>query len=269
MSMNGKGRSEFNRARRNFLGAAVAAGAKAAAIGVMATSMFPGSALAHRGRKGKPGWGPRCFLRGTAIATPKGEVLVESLRVGDRVTTVTGKSMAVRWIGRQTFKRTGAAWTKNVMPVRIARGALADGVPAKDLYLSPYHHLHVDGVLIQAKDLANGRSIAPAMPKGHDTADYFHILLDSHEIVLAEGAPAETFRIEAANYEIFANFAEVTKVMPDAATLTMASFAPVMHQRGRDHLKALLRTVVMPFAKAEDPIGDAHERLAERAKTLA
>ena len=181
--------------------------------------MFPGSALAHRGRKGKPGWGPRCFLRGTAIATPKGEVLVENLRVGDHITTVTGKSMAVRWIGRQTFKRTGSAWTRNVMPIRIARDALADGVPAKDLYLSPYHHLHVDGVLIQAKDLANGRSIVPAMPKGHDTADYFHILLDSHEIVLAEVAPAETFRIEAANYEIFANFAEVTKVMPDAAVL--------------------------------------------------
>ena len=124
-------------------------------------------------------------------------------------------------------------------------------------------------VSVQAKDLANGRSIAPAMPKGHDTADYFHILLDSHEVVLAEGAPVETFRIEAANYEIFSNFAEVTRIMPDAATLTMASFAPVVHQRGRDHLKALLRSAVMPFAKVDDPIGDAHERLAERARTLA
>ncbi len=269
MSTSRKRGSGLNRTRRNFLGAAAAAGAKVAAMGVLASGILPGSALAHRGRHGKPGWGPRCFLRGTAIATPKGEVLIENLRVGDLVTTVTGKTMPVRWIGRQTFKRTGATWTRDVMPVRIARGALADGVPTRDLYLSPYHHLHVDGVLMQAKDLANGRSIAPAMPKGQDTADYFHILLDSHEVVLAEGAPAETFRIEAANYEIFSNFAEVTRIMPDAATLTMASFAPVVHQRGRDHLKALLRSVVMPFAKVDDPIGDAHERLAERARTLA
>lgn len=265
MSSKRNGRSPLNRARRNFLGLAAATGAKVAAMGVMASSVIPGSAWARRGR---PHWGPRCFLRGTSIATPMGDVRVEDLNVGDMVTTVTGKTMAIRWVGRQTFKRTGPAWNSDVMPIRIAPHALDERTPTRDLFVSPYHKLYVDGVLIQAKDLVNGTSIARALPAGHETVDYFHILLDSHQVVLAEGAPAETFRIEAANHEAFANFAELNAMMPALVLGEMAPFAPLVSVRGRDHLKALLRSAVLPFAKSSDPIGDAHERIAARAKLV-
>ncbi len=273
MSSKSKRPSQLNRARRNFLGLAASTGAKAAAMGVLASSILPGHAWARRGGGrpggGRPGGGPRCFLQGTSILTPDGEVRVEELRVGDMVKTVRGESMPIRWIGHQTFKRFGPTWNSDVLPIRIARHALDENTPRADLYVSPYHSLYVDGVLIQAKDLVNGSTIAPALPAGYDSVDYYHILLDSHEVVLAEGAPAETFRIEAANHEVFVNFAEVDKVMPMAAVAVMAPFAPIVRHRGRDHLKALLRSAVLPFAKVHDPIGDAQERLAARAQALA
>jgi hypothetical protein len=261
--------SRLHRTRRHFLGTAAATGAKVVAMGVLASSIVPGSAWAHRrGGRGGRRHGPVCFLRGTSISTPTGEVCVEELHAGDAVMTANGKSMAIRWVGRQTFRRTGPTWNSDVMPIRIARHALDDSTPVRDLYISPYHHLHVDGVLIQAKDLVNGRSITPALPAGHETIEYFHILLDSHEAVLADGAPVETLRIEDANHEAFVNFPEVAKIMP-AALAGMVPFAPIVHQRGRDHLKALLQTVVRPFAKVHDPIGDAQARLAARAAELA
>lgn len=262
--------SQLNRARRHFLGVAAASGGKLAAMAVLASSVLPGTgAWASRKNqgRGKGGGGSRCFLRGTAVLTANGEVRVEDLRAGDLLRTMDGRTMPVRWIARQSFRRSGARWEPHVLPVRIARHALDDRTPHADLYVSPYHCLYLDGVLIQAKDLVNGTSIAPALPAAHETVDYYHLLLDSHEVVLAEGAPAETFRIEAANHEAFENFAQLERLLPEAATMTMTSFAPVVRFRGRDHLKALLRLSVGAYRR--DAIGNAQERLAARARAMA
>ncbi|WP_374837004.1 Hint domain-containing protein [Mycoplana ramosa] len=262
--------SQLNRARRHFLGAVGAAGAKIAAVGLLASALLPASkARAWGVNWGKrPHGGSRCFLRGTAILTTKGEIRVEELCVGDLVETVGGKAMAIRWVGRQVYTRAGFAWTDDVMPIRIARHALGEGAPHTDLYVSPYHALYVDGLLIRAKDLVNGASIAPAVPPGCETIEYFHILLDSHEVVLAEGAAAETFLPAAGNHEGFANFAEFERAVP-AAARAMASFAPTAHNRGRDHVKALLLLVTRPFAPPHDPIMEAQTRLSARARELA
>ncbi|MBD9371774.1 Hint domain-containing protein [Rhizobium sp. ARZ01] len=265
--------SQVNRARRHFLGAAAAAGAKVAAMGVFATTIFPASKARAKGTNwgdgGDGGRGSRCFLRGTAILTTNGEVRVEELTVGDLVETVNGKSMKVRWIGRQVFKRAGPAWPKNVMPIRISRHALDQQTPHTDLYVSPDHAFFIDGVLIRAKDLVNGATIAPCLPSACETVEYFNLLLDSHEVILAEGAPAETFRPVAGNHEAFANFAELEHLLPDVARNTMAPFAPVVGFRGRDHLKALLLLGLRPFTPSDDPIADAQARFAARAKELA
>lgn len=257
--------SQLNRARRHFLGAVGAAGAKVVAVGLLASTMIPGSkARAWGFNWGKrPGGGSRCFLRGTAILTPKGEVRVEELCVGDLVETVSGKAMAIRWVGRQVYASAGAAWTDDVTPIRIARHALGERSPHTDLYVSPYHALYVDGLLIRAKDLVNGKSIAPAVPPGCDTIEYFHILLDSHEVVLAEGAAAETFLPAAGNHEGFVNFAEFERAVPTAAR-AMMPFAPTVRTRGRDHVKALLL-----LGMRHDPVMDAQTRLSARAKELA
>lgn len=291
-----------NRARRHFLGVAITAGAKIAAIGAVAISApstahalgrawwkgggrkgggsgsHGGGAGGSQGSDGGGGGGiggggsgqyPSCFLRGTAIKTPAGEVAVEDLHIGDSIETAYGAPVAVRWIGRQTFKRHGYAWPESVMPIRIARHALDTNTPHTDLYLSPNHALFLNGVLIRAKELVNGMTVAPALPDDREAIEYFHIVLDRHDAVLAEGTPVETFLVKQDNHEQFANFAEYDRLYPAAARQPMTPFAPIVgYDSGREHLKALLFLGVSRFVHVNDPIQDAYQRIAARARQL-
>lgn len=260
-----------DRTRRHFLGLAASAGAKIAAVGGMASIATMASVIS-----GSPTWakkkgkqGHRCFLRGTMIATPSGECAIEELQAGDLVQTAGGQSMAIKWIGRQSFAAIGSFRNREFLPIRISRHALDENTPHSDLYVSPHHALLIDGVLIRAKDLVNGTTVAPAYSAGRATVEYYHILLDRHEVVIAEGTPAETLLLEKDNHEAFSNFAELAHLFPDGSIPAMTPIAPVIHYRGRDHLKALLRLAIHPSAKNDDPIDAIHARLAARAQTVA
>jgi hypothetical protein len=148
---------------------------------------------------------PVCFLEGTRIATPDGERAVESLAIGDLVTTADGTARLVRWIGRQTIVAVFAD-PLHAYPIRIARGALGDGLPVRDLSLSPDHALLVDGLLVQASALVNGVTITRD-PAPAPRFTYFHVELADHALVLAEGVPAETF-VDHVTRKRFDNFAE-------------------------------------------------------------
>ncbi len=134
-----------------------------------------------------------CFLAGTRIATPGGEVAVEALSPGDLVLTADGRAVPVLRIGRQdvatAFVRHDAA-----LPVEIAPGALAEGVPARPLRVTPDHALLLGGVLVQAGALVNGTTIrrmaARALPARFPV---FHVETAEHVALLAEGAAAESF----------------------------------------------------------------------------
>ena len=134
---------------------------------------------------------PVCFMPGTLVATPTGEVAVESLHAGDLVLTACGRIAPVRWLGRQTVS-TRFADPLRVLPIRVTAGALGEGPPARDLLLSPDHALLVEGVLVQAGALVNGSTIwrEAGVP---EVFTYWHIELADHALVLAEGVPAETF----------------------------------------------------------------------------
>ncbi|NTF45622.1 Hint domain-containing protein [Rhizobium rhizogenes] len=131
-----------------------------------------------------------CFLRGTLIQTPEGDVPVEDLRVGDVV--VTHKGVAeIKWVGRRRLDPKAIDKPRDTLPVRIQAGAIAENVPARDLYVSPDHCMFLEESLIPAKFLMNGTTItqeATLVP-----FEYFHIELDEHSIVLAEGAKTETY----------------------------------------------------------------------------
>lgn len=132
-----------------------------------------------------------CYLRGTGIATAQGEVKVEDLRIGDMVRTAGGGLRPVRFIGTQSFEAEFIAATPSQRPVLIRKDAIGEGLPARDLYVSAKHALHIDDVLVPAVALVNGVSILRAdMPQG---IEYFHIELDRHDVLLAEGLPAESF----------------------------------------------------------------------------
>lgn len=146
-----------------------------------------------------------CFYPGTRIATPTGERPVEELRRGDLVLTAAGLAAPVRWMGRQTVA-TAFADPARSLPVRIRAGALGEGLPRRDLLVSPGHAMLVDGVLVTAAALVNGVSIVierdvPAV------FTYHHVELADQSLILAEGAPAETFLDNAAR-ESFDNWEE-------------------------------------------------------------
>jgi hypothetical protein len=132
-----------------------------------------------------------CFCAGTHIATPEGEMAVERLREGDLVLTADGRAMPVRWLGQSHVAKAFADPVRSY-PVRLSAGALGDGLPLRDLLVSPDHALFLDGVLVQAGALVNGVSIT----RESDVAEvftYYHLELASHELLLAEGVAAESF----------------------------------------------------------------------------
>lgn len=157
-----------------------------------------------------------CFVTGTAIATPDGPRPVEALRIGDLVTTAAGTAAPIRWIGRRHYDAATMAGNVQLRPVRILPGALADGVPARDLHLSPQHAVWLDDaeapLLIPAAALVNTRSITQP-PCGATT--YLHIELDRHALILAEGATVESFA-DTDSRALFDNAAEFDLLYPRA-----------------------------------------------------
>lgn len=131
-----------------------------------------------------------CFARGTRIATATGNVPVEHLHIGDIVQTQHAGPQPIKWIGTRHYAAPFCNHAK-VLPVRITAGALADGVPSRDLLVSPGHAIAIDDHLIHAARLVNGASIVQLAAV--DEIEYFHIELQTHEVILAENTPAETF----------------------------------------------------------------------------
>ena len=133
-----------------------------------------------------------CFAEGTRIATPLGEVAVETLRPGDLVLTADGRSVPVVWLGVQTLRRGFAHQDRS--PIRIAAGALGNGLPRRDLVVTAHHGMVLDGLIVNAGVLVNGTTIAP-VPRLRLPPRYrvWHVETEAHEVLLAEGAPTESF----------------------------------------------------------------------------
>jgi hypothetical protein len=141
-----------------------------------------------------------CYREGTRIRTPSGDVAIETLRPGDRVVTAFGDIRPIVWSGVRRIDCAGARHPHLSWPVRVAAGALGDGLPARDLWLSPDHALWFDDVLIPVKHLINHRGIA-GVPL--DTVTWHHLELENHDVILAEGAPAESYLRAGAGDDFF------------------------------------------------------------------
>ena len=150
-----------------------------------------------------------CFAQGTRVATPHGDVAVENLIEGDMVLTVSGGAKPVKWIGHRHVDCRTDQSPAEYWPVRIARNAFGPARPHTDLLLSPDHAVFVDGALIPAKHLINRVSITQE-PRAHIT--YWHVELDQHDAILAEGLPCETY-LDTGNRTAFAN-ADVVALRP-------------------------------------------------------
>ena len=143
-----------------------------------------------------------CFAKGTLIRTNRGQTRVEKLKIAEKVMTMSGVARPIKWIGRRSYSGRFVLGRKDVLPICIKAGALEDNVPQRDLWISPNHAMYLDGMLIEAKDLVNGVSIVQA--ESAERLEYIHIELDTHDVLIAEGALAESY-IDDDNRLLFHN----------------------------------------------------------------
>ena len=143
-----------------------------------------------------------CFTRGTHIATPRGSIAVENLRVGDAVLTKDNGPQPVEWIGSRHMSGARLFAMPRLRPIRLRQGALGIDRPEHELLVSPEHRMLISGavardlfntseVLVAAKDLIDGLSIETDVHARAVT--YFHLLLPAHNIVWAHGVATESF----------------------------------------------------------------------------
>jgi hypothetical protein len=111
----------------------------------------------------------------------------------------------------------------DILPVCIKAGALADSVPRRDLWISPHHAMFIDGLLIEGRDLVNGTSIVQA--ERVETLSYFHIELETHDVIVAEGALSETY-LDEDNRGMFQNAREYETLFSSVPAVPAQYCAP-------------------------------------------
>lgn len=204
---------------------------------------------------GQSGEDGPCFASGTRIRTPRGDVAVEQLTEGEAVVVVTPDGQVarpVRWIGHRRVNLRAHRRPVLAAPVHVRRGAIAPGLPCRDLVLSPDHCLYLQGRLVPVKLLINDGTIW----QDRDAAcvTYYHIELDRHGILLAEGLPVESY-LDTGNRAQFEN----------------AGVALVLHPEFE--INAALRCwetdACAPLASDAATVRPIWERLARRADRLA
>lgn len=143
-----------------------------------------------------------CFTPGTLIATPRGEVPVEELKAGDRVITRDNGIQPIRWVGAKKMGWQDLSLNPHLKPVLIRRGSLGNGLPERDMMVSPNHRVLVANdrtalyfdeheVLVAAKHLIAGKGVHEVDSMG---TTYIHFMFDRHEVVLSNGAWTESFQ---------------------------------------------------------------------------
>ncbi|WP_300547037.1 Hint domain-containing protein [Roseovarius sp.] len=143
-----------------------------------------------------------CFTPGTAIATPRGEKLVEELQVGDRIITRDNGLQEIRWIGHRALGGQDLIRSPHLQPVLIRAGALGQGLPERDMLVSPQHRILLNNeraalyfeereVLAAAKHLTGMDGVDRVESSG---TTYIHFMFDQHEVVLSNGAWTESFQ---------------------------------------------------------------------------
>jgi hypothetical protein len=131
--------------------------------------------------------------------------------IGDLVATHSSGPARVKWIGHRCIDCRRHPAPFKVWPVRVQAGAFREGVPRRDLWLSPDHAVFAEGVLIPVKHLINGTGVVQ-----EETAEitYFHVELEQHDVLLAEGLPAESY-LDTGDRANFANGGVTIALYPD------------------------------------------------------
>jgi autotransporter passenger strand-loop-strand repeat protein len=171
-----------------------------------------------------------CYCTGTRILGVSGEIAVEDIKVGDELVTVRDGgplSAKVIWTGKRDLDLLRRPDAETLYPVRITAGAIAPGLPERDLRVSPNHAIYLDGLLFEAQALVNGTTIFRETATRFVT--YHHIELAAHDIILAEGVPAESY-LDTGNRNAF-DTEDCTALFPDfGKPLTAKTCVPLISE---------------------------------------
>jgi Hint domain len=194
--------------------------------------------------------GPVCYLRGTRILTPTGEVLIETLKRGDCVVTRFGGLQRIKWIGRQSYRAAAVRENREHIPVHLRAGCLGENLPARDLYVSPGHSMLIEDTLVLATSLVNGITIT--QNECPERIDYFQIELTGHDCVIAEGTWSETYADWEEGRKLFHNAAEFHALFPDHHAPEDPILCAPRPERGAP-LDTVLRPIVARAARDVSP----------------
>jgi len=153
-----------------------------------------------------------CYCPGTLIETDRGDIAVENLTIGDLLRTQSGSLRPIKWIGRRSYAGRFIKGDRDILPVCFKAGSLGqnaegENTPRRDLWVSPHHAMSIDGFLIEAKDLVDDACVVQA--SSVERVDYIHVELESHDVILAEGAWSETY-LDDGNRGMFQNAHDYT-----------------------------------------------------------
>ena len=190
-----------------------------------------------------------------SFAPARSEARVETLEIGDEATTASA-IRPIKWIGRRSYAGRFILGRRDILPVCIKAGALDERAEARSVDLAASCDVFRDqaGVLIEAKDLVNGVSIVQA--ERVEKVEYVHVELDNHDVIIAEGALAETY-LDDDNRGMFHNALEYDTLYSGdgaqtAALLRTASGGRlsgrgdgVASRRGPDHVLLSDRILTM------------------------
>lgn len=200
-------------------------------FGAVVASSVAGKAASAEDRR-------ECFLRGTHIRTSRGYRPIETLSEGDLLPTCFGGEAPIVRLDSFVVPRGGG-----MRPVRVARSALDDNVPAADLRLTGPHAIYIDGILISIVNLVNGTTIAFDDDTSDEELEFFHIELARHDVIDAEGAACESLLTPS--------------MIPCAPRLALDG--------GRSELQSRLRSAAAIFADRRTAFDIVRDKLEERS----
>ncbi|WP_299774266.1 Hint domain-containing protein [uncultured Tateyamaria sp.] len=184
-----------------------------------------------------------CFVAGTLISTPEGDVPVESLREGDPVLTQDDGPQPLRWIGTRTV-----AAQDQYAPILIRAGTFGQH---DDVMLSPLHRVLIRDslaellfgdreVLVAAKDLVNDRSVTR---REGGTVTYVHLMFDKHQVVFSGGLATESFLPGPQTAKSFEReiVEEICSIFPELDPETGEGYGPAARRTLRGYEAGLWR----------------------------
>ncbi|MEE8663389.1 MAG: Hint domain-containing protein [Acetobacter sp.] len=154
-----------------------------------------------------------CYCPETLILTPDGERRISDLNIGDKILTTHSEIRSIRWKGFRSYSAEEVTSNPALRPVIFSPGSIADGIPSRTLRVSAQHGMLIDGFLVPASALVNGKTII--IEETCENIEYFHIELETHDTVLACGAASETF-VDDNSRHMFLNAADYKKLYPEA-----------------------------------------------------